>query len=116
MTAASVTAMGGAQTTINLSYRNGGGCSWATAGRRLRNVKGKGDDGGNGDGDGDGRVRSEEAMPPNPHQYFRITPFWNRVSAPQPHPNPQHYLRISIPFWNSPPKPTTIYMDYSILE
>ncbi len=104
---------GGAQTTINLSYRNGGGCSWATAGRWLCNVEGKGDDG--GDGDGDGRVRSEEAMPPNPQQNFRIIPFWNRVSAPQPHPNPQQYLRI-IPFWNSPPKPTTIFTDYSILE
>jgi hypothetical protein len=34
------------------------------AGRRLRNVNGKGDDG--GDSDGDGRVRSEEAMPPQP--------------------------------------------------
>ena len=53
----------------------------AVDGRRLRNVKGKGEDG--GDGDGDGRVKSEEAMPPNPH--------------------PQQYLRI-IPFWNSPPK------------
>ena len=40
MAEASATAMGGAQTTIKLSYRNGGGCSWATAGRRL------------GDGDG----------------------------------------------------------------
>ncbi len=50
---------GGAQTTINLSYRNGGGCSWATAGRRLRNVKGKGEDGGTV------TVMGEEAMPPN---------------------------------------------------
>ena len=87
MVAALATAMGRAQTTIKLSYRNGGGCSWATAGQRLRNVKGKGEDGSNGDGDG--RVRSLEAMPPNPQQYFRIIPFWNRVSAPQPHPNTQ---------------------------
>jgi len=35
----------------------------ATAGRRLCNVKGKGDKGVGGDGDG--RVRSEEAMPPH---------------------------------------------------
>ena len=61
--AASVTAMAGPHTTINLSYRNGGGCSWATAGRRLCNVNGKGDNGGNGDSD-DG-VRSEEAMLPH---------------------------------------------------
>jgi hypothetical protein len=112
MAAALATAMGGAQTTINLSYRNGGRCSWAMAGQRLCNVKGKGDDGSNGDGDD--RVRSEEAMPPNPQQYFWIIPFWNRVSAPQPHPNTQN-KRI-IPFWNSPPKPTTIFTDYSILE
>ena len=74
MAAASATAMGGPQTTINLSYRNGGGCSWATAGRRLRNVNGKGDNG--GDGDGDGRVRSEEAMPPHP-----LTPAKRRGGA-----------------------------------
>jgi len=64
MAAVSAIAMAGPQATINLSYRNGGGCSWATAGRRLRTVKGKGGDG--GDADGDGRVRSEEAMPPHP--------------------------------------------------
>ena len=61
--AALATGMAGPQTTINLSYRNGVGCSWAMAGRRPRNVKGKGDD--DGYGDGDGRVRSEEAMPPH---------------------------------------------------
>ena len=44
------------------------------AGQRLRNVKGKGDDG--GDGDGDGRVRSEEAMPPHP-----LTPAKRRGGA-----------------------------------
>ena len=36
----------------------------AAAGRWLRNVNGKGDNG--GDGDSDGRVRREEAMPPHP--------------------------------------------------
>ena len=63
MAVALATAMAGPHTTINLSYRNGGGCSWATAGRRLCNVNGKGDNGGNGDSD-DG-VRSEEAMLPH---------------------------------------------------
>ena len=66
------------------------------------------------------------------------------VSPPQPHPNTQKYTDYSIleqsaqtnnniyglfhfgivrhkniriiPFWNSPPKPTTIFTDYSILE
>jgi hypothetical protein len=88
--------MGGAQTTINLSYRNGGGCSWATAGRRLRNVKGKGEDGGTV------TVMGEEAMPPNPQQYFRIIPFW--------HTHMSYTTCIGIQ------KPTTIFMDYSILE
>ena len=64
MVAASATAMAGPQTTINLSYRNGDGFSWATVGRLLCNVNGKDDNG--GDGDGDGRVRSEEAMLPHP--------------------------------------------------
>ena len=36
MAAASATAMAGPQATINLSYRNGSGCSWAMAGQWLR--------------------------------------------------------------------------------
>ena len=72
MAAASATVMAGPQTTINLSYRNGGSCSWATAGQQLRNVNGKGVDG----SDGDGRVRSEEAMPSHP-----LTPAKRRGGA-----------------------------------
>ena len=140
--AASVTAMGGAQTTINLSYRNGGGCSWATAGRRLCNVKGKGEDGGTV------TVMGEDAMPPNlgivrphpyvllhayefrnPQQYLWIIPFWNSppkylLIIPFWNSSPTqnnvsystHINKRIIPFWNSPPKPTTIFTDYSILE
>jgi hypothetical protein len=47
-------------------------------------------------------VMDEEAMPPNPQQYFRIIPFW--------HTHISYTTCIGIQ------KPTTIFTDYSILE
>jgi hypothetical protein len=55
MVAVLATAMGGAQTTIKLSYRNGGGCSWGQRQRRWHSNDDYCDDNDNdGSGDGDG--------------------------------------------------------------